>query len=534
MHGRRAYDYVVIGAGSAGCILANRLSEQNRVLLLEAGGRAWNPMIRVPLMTRLLYQMPSINWGYDTVPQRHLNGRVIHWPRGRVLGGCSSINGIMYVRGQPQDYDAWAANGLEGWRFDDVLPYFRKSEKHLEKTGPYRGATGELRITTPPATGPLVSAFFEACTQAGLQPTDDFNGTQQEGYGRHDFAIHRGRRQSSATAFLDPVRSRTNLTVRTRAQAARILIESGRARGVSYQLSDGRVEDVFADREIVLAAGAINSPHLLMLSGIGDMDVLRSHGIKGRIGLRGVGRNLHDHAGIYVVLNAKEDVTFNRLIRPDRAVAAIAAASLLGVGPGALMPTQGSAFVRTEASSDRPDVQLSFMPGLPTQRLLQWGAWRDNGFIIHAYQLRPKSRGGISLRSSDLLAKPRIDPNYLAHQTDVDALRAGLALVREIAGQPAIGRWSSGERTPGIGVSGAADVDRWIRESASTAFHPVGTCAMGNDPDSGAVVDGELRVHGVEGVRVADASVMPAITSGNTAAPTMMIAERAADLILAA
>lgn len=534
MSGREAFDYIVVGAGSAGCILANRFSRDCRVLLLEAGGRDWNPMISVPLMTRLLYHMPSINWGYDTVPQAHLGGRTVHWPRGKVLGGSSSINGMVYARGHRDDYDAWAAKGLEGWSYDAVLPYFLRSEAHSDKGAPYHGKEGPLRVTTPPATGPLAQAFLAACEEAGLPATDDFNGDRQEGFGRHDYAIFRGRRQNTARAFLDPVRSRPTLKVRTRAHVTRIDVERGRAVGVTYVLPDGREEKVRADREVVLAGGAVNSPQLLLLSGIGPADSLRSLDIACNAELPGVGQNLHDHAGVYVVLDCTENVTFNRLIRPDRAVAATAAAWLFGVGPGALMQSQASAFARSRSELGKPDVQLTFMPGLPTQRLLQWGAWRENGFIIHVYQLRPESRGTLSLRSADPLEKPLIDPNYLAAAADVMALKAGLQVVRDVARQPALRRWTKAERLPGPDVAGDAELERWIRASASTSFHPVGTCAMGLRPENGAVVDAALRVHGVAGLRVADASVMPDITGGNTAAPTMMIAERAADLILAA
>ncbi len=528
------FDYIVVGAGSAGCILANRLSRNYRVLLLEAGGRDWNPMIRVPLMTRLLYEMPSLNWGYDTEPQLELGGRTVHWPRGKVLGGSSSINGMAYVRGHFSDYDGWAARGLKGWSYDEVLPYFRRLEDHQDKTSDFRGKGGPLRLTTPATTGPLPDAFFEACDQAGVPKNDDFNGKDQEGYGRHDFAIYRGRRQNTATAYLRQAQKRKSLTIWTRTHVTRINLRSGRATGVTCVRDGGQEEHVAVEGEVLLAGGAINSPHLMMLSGIGAADHLRQAGISPVHDLPGVGKNLHDHVGVYGIFDASNaQITFNRFLRPDRALAAIGLAWAFGVGPAAMMPTQASAFVRSNADLDRPDIQLSLMPILPTKRLLQWGAWRDDAFVIHAYQLRPGSRGAISLRSNAPTAKPLIDPGYLTDSEDLNALRNCLGIIRNIAQQDAMRPWISRERSPGPATVNRPAMDAWIRDSASTCFHPVGTCAMGTEPSAGAVTDANLRVHGIDGLRVADASVIPAITGGNTAAPVMMIAEKAAQAILA-
>lgn len=527
------FDYIVVGAGSAGCILANRLSRNHRVLLLEAGGRDWNPMIRVPLMTRLLYEMPSLNWGYDTEPQVGLGGRTVHWPRGKVLGGSSSINGMAYVRGHFSDYDGWAASGLQGWSYDHVLPYFRRLEDHQDKTNDLRGKGGPLKLTTPPTTGPLPEAFFAACAQAGVPKSEDFNGGDQEGYGRHDFAIYHGRRQNTATAYLKPIGDRKALTVWTGTQVTRIHLRSGRATGATCVRPGGREEQVAVDGEVILAGGAVNSPHIMMLSGIGPADHLREVGISPTHDLPGVGQNLHDHVGVYGVFDASNaEVTFNRYLRPDRALAAIGLGWAFGVGPAAMMPTQAGAFVRSDAALSRPDIQLSLMPILPTKRLLQWGAWRDGAFVIHAYQLRPESRGTISLRSADPNRKPRIDPGYLTASGDVIALRDCLGAIRDIAQQDAMRPWISRERSPGPAMARGPATDAWIRDNASTCFHPVGTCAMGTDPAAGAVTDATLRVHGIDGLRVADASVIPAITGGNTAAPVMMIAEKAAQAIV--
>lgn len=527
------FDFIVVGAGSAGCILANRLSRNHRVLLLEAGGRDWNPMIRVPLMTRLLYEMRSLNWGYDTEPQSALGGRSVHWPRGKVLGGSSSINGMAYVRGHFSDYDGWAASGLKGWSYNDVLPYFQRLEDHQDKVNDIRGKGGPLKLTTPLTTGPLPDAFLEACDQAGVPRSEDFNGRNQEGYGRHDFAIYRGRRQNTATAYLGPARKRRSLTVWTQAHVTRVNLRSGRATGITCVRHGGREEQVAVEGEVLLAGGAINSPHLMMLSGIGPADHLRQVGVSPVHDLPGVGQNLHDHVGLSGVFDASDaDVTFNRYLRPDRALAAIGLAWSFGVGPAAQMPTQAGAFVRSDASLSRPDIQLSLMPILPTKRLLQWGAWRDGAFVIHAYQLRPESRGAVSLRSADPRAKPRIDPGYLGAPGDLNALRSCLGLIRNIAQQDPLRRWIRQERSPGISITSGPAIDTWIRDNASTCFHPVGTCAMGTDPSVGAVTDANLRVHGIDGLRIADASVIPAITGGNTAAPVMMIAEKAAQAVI--
>ena len=526
----KGFDYIIVGAGSAGCVLANRLSADPaiRVLLLEAGGRDWNPLIRIPLMTRLLYRMTSINWGYDTEPQPGLDNRSIHWPRGRVLGGSSAINGMVYVRGHPRDYDQWRQMGLAGWGFDDVLPYFRRSERHAFLGAPFHGTDGPLPITRPEFYGPLGAIFVEAGKQAGIPETDDFNNDRQEGVGRHHFNIAGGQRMSTAEAFLKPVRARPNLTVWTRADVIRLVIERGRATGVAFTGSAGE-ETVRAEREIILAGGAVNSPVLLLRSGIGPADELRALGIKVLADRRDVGRHLQDHLGVYVSYQCTIPASFNRLLRPDRAALAIGRAMVLRSGPGTLMPSQGCAFVRPGPGAEIPDLQVTFMPGL-LNRL--WGGWRDEGYLIHVLQLRPDSRGSIRLRSADPAAKPVIDPGYLTMPGDLVALREGIRVAREIGGQRAFDGARGKELAPSADIKSPAALDAWIRANATTAFHPVGTCRMGADDD--AVVDAGLRVREIGGLRIADASVMPTLIGGNTNAPTIMIAEKAADMILAA
>lgn len=524
----RAFDYVIIGAGSAGCVVAHRLAAAGgaTVLLLEAGGRDWNPMLRVPLLTRLHFTNPRLNWGYETGPQSHLHGRRIPWPRGKVLGGSSSINGMTFVRGHPSDFDAWRQSGLDGWGYDDVLPYFRRMERHVSKDGPYHGPDGALAIESAQTDGPLDEAFLGAGRQAGYPATPDFNGAQQEGFGLHDFNTWRGRRQSTATAFLRPALKHQNLTVETHALATRIRFEGLRSVGLDY-LKKGRPVSVRARREIILCGGAVNSPVLLMQSGLGDGEDLRHLGIDVIAHLPGVGRNLQDHLGAYVTYDCLQPITLNRLMRPDRAISAVLRAFVLGTGPGSRVPVQACAFLRSWAEPDVPDIQVTLISGL-LDRL--WALRPRHGFLIHVYQLRPQSRGRIRIRSADPAAKPLIEPNYLSEPADLQTLRRGVRIVRDIASQPSFDPFRGTEISPGGEIDDDTELDDWIRRTATTSYHAVGTCSMGIG--GMAVVDAQLCVRGVDGLRVADASVMPAITGGNTNAPTIMIAEKASDMIL--
>jgi len=528
----KQFDFVIVGAGTAGCVLANRLSAEAgvSVLVLEAGGPYRHPMLPIPMMAGLTYFIKSTNWGYDSAPEPHLDGRSIPWPRGKVLGGTSSINGMMYMRGHRWDYDSWAASGLDGWSYKDVLPYFKHAEGHRDRRDDYHGNDGPFTVARAKSDNPLYSAFLEACRQAGHPETDDFNGAQQEGMGRQDFNIDRGRRVSTATAYLAPVRGRGNLEVVTRAHATRLLVENGRATGVEYSVGGrgGSKRTVHAAREVILCGGAVNSPALLQLSGIGDSALLNSLGIPVTAELPGVGANLHDHLGAYVQNHCIKPVTLYRLFRADRAALALLRVWLFGDGPGASIALEAGGFLRTRPELDIPDVQITFIPGLSldTTRAKQG----RHGFLTHFYLARPESRGHVAITSADPFAAPRIEPNSLATEADRQVMRDGVRLVRNIMAQDAFAPYRGGEISPGEAVQSDQGIDAWVRANATTVWHPVGTCKMGRGGD--AVVDAELRVHGVAGLRVVDASVMPAIPGANTATPTIMIAEKAADMIL--
>lgn len=524
----KSFDFVIVGAGSAGCVVANRLSEdpRNQVALLEAGPSDRNPFVPIPFVTRLLFTMKSLNWNYETVAESGLGNRPINWPRGKLLGGSSSINGMTFVRGHPSDFDRWQQMGATGWSYEEVLPYFRRMETHPTKRSIYRGDAGPLKVTEARRGGVLNHAFLAAGAEAGYPATDDFNGAQLEGFGIHDFAIYRARRQSTATAYLRPARSRPNLTVITEAHAHCVTFREGRAAGVEVDRF-GSPETIEARREVLLCAGAVNSPGLLMRSGIGPAHQLGRLGIEVVRDAPEVGENLQDHLGVYTSFQCLQPVSLNHLMRPDNAALAYLRAALFRSGPGAEMPIQGCAFLKTRDDLDAPDVQMTLVPGL-LNRLVAWRP--EHGFLIHVYQLRPSSRGRIRLTRSHAHAKPTIEPNYLSHTEDLVTLRRGLRLARAIAGQPSFAALRGREIDPGEEIETDDQVDDWIRANATTAYHPVGTCRMGSDES--AVVDAALRVRGVEGLRVADASVMPVITSGNTNAPTIMIGEKAADLVL--
>jgi choline dehydrogenase len=523
------YDFIIVGAGSAGCVLANRLSEnpRHRVLLLEAGGADRNPMIRVPLLTRILYTMPSLNWGYDTAPQTHLQGRTIHWPRGKVLGGSSTINGMVYIRGQSSDYDGWRQDGCAGWSYQDVLPYFKRSEDHTALNDEFHGAGGPLTIERAPSGSVLDEAYLEACQAAGIAPTQDFNGAQFEGAGVHDFTMHKGRRHSTASAFLRPALARPNLTVVTNARTTKILLEGRKAVGVAYRWGE-RLMEAHAGGDVILCGGAVNSPTLLMQSGIGNADHLRHHGIAVAHDLPGVGENLQDHLGVYAAYEASAPVSLRRHLRLDRAAMSVVRSYLFGTGPGSSLPLRCCTVTRSDTALDVPDLKMTMIPSLVVEN--PWRRADKEGFSIHAYQLRPESRGRITLTSPDPEAKPLIDPQYLSAESDRFVLRRALRRIRQIAAQAPFDPYRSREIAPGSAIDDDAAIDDWIAANATTSFHPVGTCKMGQGADS--VVAPDLSVQGIANLRVADASVMPRITSGNTNAPTIMIAEKAADLIL--
>jgi choline dehydrogenase len=526
-----AFDFIIVGAGSAGCVLANRLSEdgRTRVLLVEAGGGDRHPVFRFPILAGLAYWYKRSNWGYVTEPQQHLDGRQIKWPRGKVLGGSSTINGMMYMRGTRGDYDRWAQAGCAGWSYADVLPYFRRSEDAPHRAGdPYHGTGGPLRSLKSKGENLLYADFLAAGMAEGARPNDDFNGARQEGLGFYDFNIRDGRRESAATAFLRPAMSRPNLTVWTNTLALKVNFDGRRTTGVTVE-RDGTPQTVAARREVILAGGAINSPQLLELSGIGDPAVLQAAGIAPLVESRGVGANLQDHLGVYLTFACRDPVTLYGLFRPDRAVAAFLRSWLLRSGPFSAVPLEAGGFLRTHKDLDEPDIHITFVPGLNLETTMQ-GQGR-HGYLINFYQLRPDSRGTIHLRAPDPRTPPRIDPAYLSAETDRRAMRAGVRLAARIGDNPALARRRLAHLSPQPGdLATDEGIDAWVRQGANTIFHPVGTCRMGGDP--GSVVDPDLRVQGVQGLRVADASVMPFVIGGNTSAPTMMIGEKAADLIL--
>lgn len=525
------FDFIIVGAGSAGCVLANRLSKDPAisVLLVEAGGSDHNPLFSVPLLAGVAYWHKPSNWIYKTTPQMHMGGREIKWPRGKVLGGSSTINGMMYMRGNAADYDQWAQTGLTGWGYDDVLPYFRRSESNPERPGdPFHGQDGPLRVKKSKGGNPLYDDFLRAGQANGARPNDDFNGADQEGLGFYDFNIRDGRRESSATAFLQPAMTRKNLHVLTKTKVRRIILKDRHTTGLVLRRA-GQTIEVSARREVILSGGAINSPQLLMLSGIGPGAELAKHGIDLVHDAPEVGRNLQDHLGVYLTYACKDPVTLYRLFRPDRAALAMAQAYLFGTGPASAVPLEAGGFLKTRPELEIPDIHITFVPGLSLETTRK-GQGR-HGYLINFYQLRPESRGTITLASADPGAAPLMDPNYLSAEADIRCMRDGTRLARQIGETAPLVQRKAKDLSPTAADLESDDaIDAWVRAGANTIFHPVGTCRMGADPAS--VVDGALKVRGIEGLRVVDASVMPTIIGGNTSAPTMMIAEKAADMIL--
>jgi len=527
------FDFVVVGAGSAGCAVAARLSEDGRhsVLLAEAGGADTDPLIRVPMAAGLVYFRRAINWNLEIAPQSDMDGRTVPWPRGKVLGGSSSINGMMYMRGHRRDYDDWAQTGLPGWGYADVLPYFKRAEGHAQRRDAFHGTQGPFRVVKAKGDNPLYRAFLEAAFAAapehGARPNDDFNGADQEGLGLYDFNIRNGRRESAATAYLRPAHGRKNLEIRTGALARHVVIEEGRAVGVAFR-RNGREEVVRARREVILCGGAVATPGILERSGIGDPEVLRAAGIEPRLERPAVGANLHDHLGVYLTYACAKPVTLYGLMRTDRALIAGARALLFGTGPATSVPLEAGGFLRTRPELEIPDIHMTFVPGLNLETTRS-GQGR-HGYLINFYPLRPESRGTVHVRSAEPDAAPLIDPAYLSAEADRRVMRDGVRLAEQIGAGAPLRDWQAGRLSPEAPLETDEAIDAWVRATANTIFHPVGSCRMG--ADAAAVVDAELKVRGVEGLRVADASVMPRIVGGNTSAPTMMIGEKAADLVL--
>ena len=515
------FDFVIIGGGSAGCVLANRLSAdgKRRVALLEAGGRDVNPWIHIPVGYFKTMSNPSVDWCFETEPDPGLNGRSIDWPRGKVLGGSSSINGLLYVRGQPEDYDRWRQMGNTGWGWDDVLPLFQQAETFEHGEDSFRGRSG-----------PICDAWMEAAVAAGYANNQDYNGDRQEGVGHFQVTTKNGRRCSAAVAYLRPAMGRDNLRVITNAMTTRIMLDGGkRAVGVAYRDKSGQEQVVRSAGEVIVSAGAIGSPHLLMLSGIGDGEKLRDVGIEAVVDLPDVGRNLQDHLQARVVYKTTERTINDDARNLARKALMAGEYALFRTGPMTMAASFVYGFMRTGDHVATPDIQFHIQPWSADS--IAKGVHRFSAFTASVCQLRPESRGEIGIVSADPLRRPAIRPNYLATETDCLTVVEGVKIARRICAMDPVARMITSEHQPGPEVVKDDEILEWVRNTATTIFHPTGTCRMGQG--QGAVVDERLRVRGVGGLRVADCSIMPEIVSGNTNAAAIMIGEKASEMIIA-
>jgi choline dehydrogenase len=520
---KQGYDYVVVGAGAAGCVLAARLSEDAaaRVLLLEAGGVDRAMEVRIPAAFSKLFKS-AVDWNYSTEPEPHAHNRRLYWPRGKLLGGSSSINAMIYIRGNRLDYDHWKSLGNDGWGFADVLPYFIKAENQERGASPYHGSGGPLCVSDLRYVNPLTRAFLAGAEELGIAPNADFNGASQDGVGLYQVTQREGRRHSGADAYLKPARGRPNLTVLTGAHATRVLLEGNRAIGVEY-VATGATHSVTADREVLLAGGAINSPQMLLLSGIGPAEELQRAGIRAAHHLPGVGKNLQDHPMVSVGYLCSQPVS----MASAESLGNVLRYACFKRGPLASNVAEAGIFARTRAGLDVPDLQLIFGPAYYVNH--GFDKRKEHCFGFGPTLITPESRGEITLKSADPLAAPAIRANYLSTETDLRVIVEGVRLCRRIAHSKAFAAYRGQEVLPGAAVTTDAEISEFVRGALQTLYHPVGTCKMGNDEM--AVVDSRLRVHGIDRLRVVDASIMPRIIAGNTNAPTVMIAEKAADLM---
>ncbi len=530
-HSANQFDFIIIGSGSAGSVMAKRLSEdrRNKVLVLEYGGTDRGPLIQMPSALSYPMNMGLYNWGFETEPEPRLNNRRLVTPRGKVMGGSSSINGMVYVRGHARDFDTWADMGATGWSFADVLPYFKRQERVEGGEPDWRGHHGPLYVKKGLRQNPLYQAFIDAGRQAGYPVSQDYNGHQQEGFAAMEMTVHNGLRWSAANAYLWPTIAKGSIDMETGAMARRILLEGKKAVGVEYE-QGGEIKTAYATRDVIIAASTINSPALLQRSGIGAPEVLKAAGVEVSHALPGVGENLHDHLEIYFQHRCLQPITLNAQLGLFSKAKIGLEWLLFGTGLGATNHFESCAFIRSHAGIDYPNIQYHFLPA--AMRYDGTAAFEGHGFQVHVGPMRTKSRGYVRIKNDDAKQSPKILFNYMSHADDWEEFRACVRLTRELFTQEAMKPFVGEEIQPGAAVQSDAQIDAFIREHCESAFHPCGTCRMGSPKDKQAVVDPECRVIGMENLRVVDSSIMPQVTNGNLNAPTIMIGEKASDHIL--